>query len=118
MIRQTSVESYNQIKSHGLLSKRKQAVYDCLYEFGPLTANEIFARLDGSIKMVQANLHARLSELRDSKCVQEVGTSVCTVTGRKALLWDVTSLLPIKIDKKEKIECVHCGGSGLEVEAA
>ncbi len=93
-VRQTSIQAYQQIKSQGLLAVRRFEVYDWLYQCGPATAQEVER---GMRKMGMASgRHAnkRLPELRDQGVVEEIGERKCSVTGKLAIVWDVTSLLP------------------------
>jgi hypothetical protein len=45
----------------------------------------------------------RLNEMRAMGVVYEVGTKVCSVTGKVAIEWDVTDALPVKPPKKETL---------------
>lgn len=116
MVRKTSLEAYNLIKENGLLSKRRMEIYFALYEHGPCTANELFKKTKGFNGVVQANLHARLGEMRDLGVVEEVTERVCGVTGRLVIVWDVTDRIPFKLDKPVKHRCKACGGSGYITE--
>lgn len=103
-MRQTSIEAYNKIKENGLLSKARLSVYETLYKYGPLTGGEIFNAhpdLYGTHHIVKGSVCARLTELRRSGVVQEVGKRVCGITGRRAITWDVTPKLPVKFSRKE-----------------
>lgn len=95
--RDTSIAVYLRIKSEGLLSKLRQIVYDILFEFGPLTAEEVRVRTHG---VKQVSVSPRMSELVERKVVAEVGRKICSVTGNEAILWDVTSNLPEKPEPK------------------
>jgi len=101
--RQTSIDCYNQIKSEGLLSKRRWEIYDIVFNHGPMTSNETFDY--SSLKGVDGyrhNANARMTELRDVGVVQELGTTTCSKTNRTVILWDVTSNLPVKAIKPTK----------------
>ena len=103
MIRQTSIEAYNQIKEEGLLSRRSFEVYDSLYSFGPATANELFSQMmlkNKTLDQSNTNVRARLNELREDGTAQELGTKTCSITGRNVILWNVTRNLPIKPKNK------------------
>ena len=105
MTRQTSMDAYRKIKSEGLLSKRRLEVYETLFHFGPMTANETFEKLykkDIGPKNAASNSAARFSELRDMGVIQEIGERKCSVTGMNVISWDVTSWLPTKIKKPSK----------------
>lgn len=91
--RRTSAEAFDAIKSRGLLSSARQAVYQSLYHWGPATGSEINKWFVGSGNATPG-YHKRLSELRDLGVVYEVEERECTVTGRQAIAWDVTEHLP------------------------
>jgi len=74
MIRQTSIDAYRKIEAEGLLSKRRWQVYDILYEFGPMTGGECFAKLIEKHKFqfpTNSNVTTRLGELRGLGCAME-----------------------------------------------
>jgi len=107
-IRQTSIDCYRQIEAEGLLSKRRWEIYNILYHHGPMSSNETFdySKLKG-VDGYRHNANARMTELRDLGVVMEIGTKVCSKTGRTVIEWDVTDLLPkklIKPTKKERVE--------------
>jgi hypothetical protein len=103
-VRETSVQAYHKIKDEGLLSEARMVVYDILFHGGPLTAGEIFKlgqeRLEGHTE-VKGSICARLTELRESGAVKEIGKKTCHVTGHNAILWDVTGQIPEKIERKK-----------------
>lgn len=115
MVRETSLEAYNKIKSEGLLSERRWQVYHVLFHYGPLTGNEVWEYMKkefSSMAGSQANVHPRLGELRDMGVVVELSTKICSITGQKNILWEVTTNLPVKFEKDKSIKCPHCKGSG------
>lgn len=113
MNRQTSAEAYRKIKEEGLLSLRKMEVYQILYKYGPLTAHEIVSVARSKYPSAnQTGFNARLSELKKVGCAIEVGEKVNAISGKKNYLWDVTSSVPIKLEKTVKHKCEHCKGSG------
>lgn len=117
MIRQTSIDVYNNIKENGLLSERRMQVYCVLYEKGPLTATQIANFLPfKKSSSVGANVHARLGELRSMAAVREIGEGICPETGNTVILWDVTDKLPIKLEKPKRYKCKHCNGKGYFTE--
>ena len=77
--RQTSIDCYKQIKSEGLLSKRRWEVYDIVFKHGPMTSNETsdFPSLKG-VDGYRHNANARMTELREFGVVQEIGTKNCS----------------------------------------
>lgn len=96
--RQTSIDCYNQIKAHGLLSKRKLEVYKAILKNAPCTTNE-------ALKDVYSGSHgvgSRTSELRDAGVIYEKNIRPCRVTGKNVIEWDLTDRLPINIKKSNK----------------
>lgn len=112
MVRNTSIEVYHRIKDEGLLSRKRQEIYEVLFEQGPLTGNEIFKRIKGVSHIVHANIHSRLNEMEKLGVAERIGEKICSVTGNNVDLWDVTSKLPIKFDKPKRVKCPHCDGHG------
>lgn len=103
MPRQTSIEVYNTIKNNGLLSKLRFETYKLLYEYGPMSANELFHKAKEVYN--NANLrdtyHQRLSELKEQNVCIEVDKRDCKITGREVLIWDVTNNLPTKFSRSK-----------------
>lgn len=112
MTRQSSIEAYNDIKNNGLLSKRRLEVYIALYENGPCTTNELLKKMTFLEKNNNPSVHVRLNELKHLTVVREIGTTICSITNRTVILWEVTNNLPIKLEKRIKIKCEHCNGTG------
>lgn len=108
-MRQTSIQVYNQIKDEGLLSKTRFKVYEYIFKNGPCTISDVSVHFNKSGN-ASGTYSSRFSELRDCGSIQEVGTTVCKITGRNKILWDVTSKLPTKLEKAKKQKCPHCGG--------
>ena len=94
MIRETSIETYLEIKREGLLQKREQEVYECIYSHGPMTAGEVFSRLN-----LQTNQSGRFTSLRNKGVLEEVGKRKCGATGRTAIMWKTTDAVPRRIKK-------------------
>lgn len=89
-VRPTSIKSYEEIVETGWLGKAQEFVFNYLYHHGPATG----AEGDHSTHSVGGHFHKRLSELRDMGVVEEVGTCKCPVTGKDAVLWDITGRAP------------------------
>lgn len=112
-MRDTSIEAYNRIKDEGLLSERRLQVYEILFENGPLTGNQLIKIAQKQYPMLNTGaFNTRLSELRNAGVVKELREIICPVTGYNVILWDVTSRLPIKVEKAIKHKCPTCNGSG------
>lgn len=104
MVRRTSKEAFERIRSGGLLPKRRWRVYEYLFDHGPLTAMEVedaFVRL-GRVREGR-HVNKRLPELRDQGVVAEVGERKCRVSGENAILWDVTENLPKPLPKNSRL---------------
>ena len=112
MIRDTSIQAYNTIKENGLLSRRRFQVYDTLYKFGPLTQNEAFKEIAKKDTVTQQSIGPRFAELLRAGAIQEVGKTLCSITGNLCIKWDVTKKIPVKVEKKAKRPCPHCDGTG------
>ena len=91
--RQTSIDCYNQIKAEGLLSKLRLEVLEAILHSAPCTSAEAMqGRLNSTNVLSQSR--ARFTELRDLGVIYEKGIRKCSVTGRKAIEWDLTDNLP------------------------
>lgn len=99
MQRFTSIETYSQIKEEGLLGALQFSVYHVLYNWGPLTQNELHRKHFNDTQ--PRNIQPRVSELEKMGVVSKVGERKCLITGRVCAIWDVTRALPSKPEKKE-----------------
>jgi hypothetical protein len=119
VIRDTSIEAFHKIKESGLLSQRRWQVYEILFDIGPATGSEVFLEMRNRHTIglpSNSNTVARLGELRSMGVVKEIGTKVCPVSGQNVISWDVTSKLPVKFEKSEKVKCEHCNGRGYTID--
>lgn len=103
MIRSTSINAYNDIRSNGLLSRLRFQTYDILFHYGPMTANEIYfkAKELTNNNELRDTFHQRLSELKTLGVVIESGLRHCNITNREVVAWQVTDNLPKKFERKE-----------------
>ena len=104
--RQTSIDCYNQIKSNGLLSKRRLEVYEALLSSAPCTSSEAIRNAKTTFGVF--GVSSRFTELRDLGVIYEKGEKQCSITGRNVIEWDLTDRLPVNIKntnktKKQKI---------------
>lgn len=100
---QTSIDCYNQIKSEGLLSKRRLEVYEAILKNAPCTTNE-------ALKDIYSGSHgvgSRTTELRDLGVIYEKSVRKCRVTGRNVIEWDLTNKLPRKVGKITKKDRIN-----------
>lgn len=103
MIRDTSRETYRNIIESGLLSERKEQVYKIVYEYGPMTGEQVSrkARELFGLNGTSESIRNRLTELRDMGVLQEKGT---TMAGSgHVIVWDITGELPVKLKKLKPV---------------
>jgi len=94
--RHTSIKAYNEIKTYGLLSKRRFEVYEWLFHNGPATGRQIVLALRKGSEAF-GTYNGRLAELKKQGVALEVGATKSAETGRQAILWDVTEQLPLPL---------------------
>ena len=83
-----SLETYNRIKSLGLLTGRRLAVYECIYHWGPMTATEVYKRLN-----LETNNSGRFTELNEIGAIKPVSIKE-NANGNQETVWAVTGELP------------------------
>ncbi len=98
--RQTSIDCYNQIKSEGLLSKRRFEVYEALLSSAPCTSSEAIRNAKTTFGVF--GVSSRFTELRDLGVIYEIRTRECSVTGRNVIEWDLTDRLPVNVKKSNR----------------
>ena len=96
MVRQTSIDAYNQIKKDGSLTKLKLQVYHCIMRNDNFTA----AELHNSFYYLQvkqiSTVRARITELNQLGCIESLNVRKCRITGRQAHTWTLTDEQPRK----------------------
>lgn len=97
MARKTSALAFQRIQEEGILGRLQFQVYDALYHHGPLTALEVCRHL-GRLSL-QVSVSPRMCELKRMGAIEEVGERICAVTGKTAIVWDVTGAVPTKQSK-------------------
>lgn len=107
--RQTSIDCYNQIKTNGLLAKRRLETYEAIFKSAPCTRQEALQHTNFVNPLSLSAV--RFTELRRLGVIYEKGIRKCRVTGRNVIEWDLTDRLPIifknkKQTKKQKINNV------------
>ena len=98
--RQTSIDCYNEIKTSGLLSKRRFETFEAIMKIAPCTASEVQHSIN--YNNGGRDCMKRMSELRDRGVIYEVRTRECRVTGRNVIEWDLTDSLPITVKNPNK----------------
>lgn len=105
MTRITSIETYNEIKNSGLLSKMRQVTYDLVYKHQPLSSLEIL-KIAGNKDKNSSTYLSRVTELHQMGLVYEHSIGECPISGRTVTFWGTTDNLPEKFipppSKKEK----------------
>lgn len=106
MTRQTSIDAYNKAKESGLISKRRWEVYECLFNYGPMTQNECWEKiceLKGYNNVKKDSVGPAFAPLELMTVISVVGKRFCTAktTSKrdptKCLEWDVTCNCPVKL---------------------
>jgi hypothetical protein len=113
MARETSKLAYEQIKSEGLLPKRRLETLTAIYEKAPCTRQEALASVDNFNPLSLSA--SRFTELRELGVIYEKSQRICTITKRTAIEWDLTDKLPLQppkkitkeAKKKEVLKLVH-----------
>jgi len=101
-MRKTSVETYRQIMSEGLLSKMRFKVYETIFKYGPITARQCNEFISGG-KHLGGSVTSRFSELEALGVIEPIRVIKCPTTARPVTLWDVTGKLPGEPKKRSKI---------------
>jgi DNA-binding Lrp family transcriptional regulator len=99
------MDVYREILRSGVLSSKRLAVYEYLFNFGPLTGGQVQKALGNG---VSESVRNRITELVKMGAVYEIGEVSCPVTGRRVLLFDVTSKMPVSYERvKSKKEIIR-----------
>jgi len=115
MVRQTSLDAYNEIKETGLLTKRRLQVYEYIFKNGPVTAQQIQKAL-GRPFANSSCFMSRVTELHQRGVIESVGEVLNYESNKMVTLWDCTKKLPIKLEKPQKHKCSFCNGTGYIIE--
>jgi hypothetical protein len=99
MVRQTSIEAYNEIRESGVLGKLQWQVYQALYEHGPMTERELYERFFTAYQ--RPSITPRLSELQAMRRIRAVEVREDHITGRHCISWDVTDEFGVPLPVKE-----------------
>lgn len=111
-VRETSEAAYRVVMESGYVGRLQRETYDALYRFGPCTSSELLFQMAGRSNTNNANIRARLNELRERGIAKEVGERPCARTGMTVIVWDVTKDLPTPAPKKKRTRCIWCEGRG------
>lgn len=97
----TSREAYERIKTEGLLSQLRFEVYEALFDHGPATAGELWDRFFNGRQ--RSSVSARMRELERFGVIRERCTRACGLTGKTAIVWEITGDLPRSVEKVEGV---------------
>lgn len=114
MTRETSIEAYRFVMQCGFVGEKQREIYDVLYRYGPMTSAEVYSIIlrNKPARAAITHTRARFSELRAMGAIEEDGEKICTITGRRVILWKVTTMIPVKFEKPTKHKCKSCNGKG------
>lgn len=110
MVRETSIECYNELQKEGVIALMERKIYNIVYKHGPCTSGEAYKYL--SKKMVINPLsqsRARFTKLVEKGVFKELPKRPCKISGRKCLVYDVTGNLPIIPEKIERTKPIPRG---------
>lgn len=100
MIRKTSIETYKAIQDSGHLGRTQREVYNALYQYGPLTQNELhFWHFQ---ERQPRDVQPRVSELVKLGVVKSAGKRQCNITGRVCMTWETTDEMPVTPEPKHR----------------
>lgn len=113
--RKTSIDCYHQIKNEGLLSNKRQFIYEHLFENTPCTSLEAMQGVINKANVFPTAFRARFTELRQLGVIYEKRIKKCSISGRNAIEWDLTNNLPLdkKITHKSKKQKIDLALNGL-----
>jgi hypothetical protein len=97
-MQRTSIETYKQITQEGLLTGLRSAVYQTLYNNGPLTQGELWKKY--FFHRQRHDICPRFAELEARGVIACVDERPCKVTGRVARVYQTTNQLPQEPPKK------------------
>ncbi len=93
--RPSQVRAYRKIMESGLLTRRREEIYDWLFhQEEPVTAGEAAAALSRD----RGATSARLGDLVRLTVAREAGERKCRISGMTVLQYEVTDNLPIEED--------------------
>lgn len=98
-VRKTSIETYNTIKSSGMLSEKRLRVYGIFFLHGNLTGAQVseFYRTKFSSSKTSETIRNRITELVQMGVVDELGKTKCPSSKRDVTLFGLNNNLPKKL---------------------
>jgi hypothetical protein len=105
-VNQNSMDAFNHIKKNGLLSDKRLKVYHilALHPQG-LTGSEVsnIYKQHYPTSQHSETIRNRITELRDSGVLDEVGNVVCQFTKRNVMKYRVNGQMPTKLVPKKSL---------------
>lgn len=105
-INQNSMDAFNYIKKNGLLSDKRLKVYH-IFVTNPegLTGSEVSDIYKKNYPSSQHSetIRNRITELKDSGVLDEVGNVVCQFTKRNVMKYKVNGKMPTKLVPKKSL---------------
>jgi hypothetical protein len=115
-VKDSSIETYHQIREEGLLGKDQDKVYKYIRANPDSTDREIADHF----QCIPNQIRPRRKELVNMNLVQMHAKRVCSITGRTAYSWRITLkpdlVMARKIKYATKIKCPHCEGKGYTLD--
>ena len=110
MTAQTSLETFHEIMTEGLISKLEKLVLGVLmFEPIRLTAGEVSAKL----RIDRNTVSPRFAKLCRKGVLRTAGKRRCSISGRPGFTYEFTGQKPVKLVEPEKPEpCRVCHGTG------
>jgi hypothetical protein len=107
--KQTSAETYYEIKNSGLLSTKRLQVYEILFEMGNLTGSQVskIHRQKHPTNSMSEVVRNRLTELVQMGVVEELGIVKDPYNGREVTLYGTTNNLPKDLEIKKTRKQLH-----------
>jgi serine protease inhibitor len=107
--KQTSAETYYEIKHSGLLSNKRLQVYEILYEMGNLTGSQVsrIHRQKYPTNSMSEVVRNRITELVQMGVVEELGIVKDPFNGRDVTLYGTTDNLPKDLEIKKTRKQLH-----------
>jgi hypothetical protein len=115
-VKDSSIETYHQIRDEGLLGTDQDKVYKYILANPDSTDREI---ADG-FGCIPNRVRPRRKELVNMNLVQMHAKRVCEITGRKAYSWRITLKPDLEMARRVKcaikVRCPHCEGKGYTLD--
>ena len=92
-MQQPSIDAYLDILNSGRLNEVQMSVYAIISHGGPITQGEAWHKY-GCSQAQRHTIAPRFNELHKMGVIMISGRRICNVSGRSALTWEITGLMP------------------------